>query len=173
MGPCFTSGRRAVSGRCAATTSATNMVCTGNGTVSRNTHSRATRPPWTQGVPVARGVSNSMSSQLVLPRSPSLFVTSNIVGPLLVAVGVGLVGYLGLLWFNAATFLAPIAVWLMGIHPPAKERGRDDGEPGRRPNLGRDILPSPGACSRSSGTPASTAPVRPPAMCRAAPWRSA
>lgn len=54
----------------------------------------------------------------------SLFVTSNIVGPLLVAVGVGLVGYLGLLWFNAATFLAPIAVWLMGIH----RRPRSGGE---------------------------------------------
>ncbi|MFE6522597.1 MFS transporter [Streptomyces sp. NPDC057794] len=80
---------------------------------------------------------NAARSRAVLS---SLFVTSNIVGPLLVAVGVGLVGYLGLLWFNAATFLAPIAVWLMGVHPPAKERGADGAGPGRRPTLVRDIL---------------------------------
>jgi MFS family permease len=78
---------------------------------------------------------NAARSRAVLS---SLFVTSNIIGPLLVAAGVGLVGYLGLLWFNAATFLAPIAVWLMGIHPPAKD-GRRDGGPGRRPALFRDI----------------------------------
>jgi MFS family permease len=80
---------------------------------------------------------NAARSRAVLS---SLFVTSNIVGPLLVAVGVGLVGYLGLLWFNAATFLAPIAVWLLGIHPSAKAQRRGDGEPGRRPALIRDIL---------------------------------
>ncbi|MFF8675005.1 MFS transporter [Streptomyces sp. NPDC015242] len=80
---------------------------------------------------------NAARSRAVLS---SLFVTSNIVGPLLVAVGVGLVGYLGLLWFNAATFLAPIAVWLMGVHPPAKERGAGGAGPGRRPTLVRDIL---------------------------------
>ncbi|MEU3340624.1 MFS transporter [Streptomyces sp. NPDC002144] len=80
---------------------------------------------------------NAARSRAVLS---SLFVTSNIVGPLLVAVGVGLVGYLGLLWFNAATFLAPIAVWLLGIHPPAKAPRRGDDEPGRRPALIRDIL---------------------------------
>ncbi|MFF9677464.1 MFS transporter [Streptomyces eurythermus] len=78
---------------------------------------------------------NAARSRAVLS---SLFVTSNVIGPLLVATGVGLVGYLGLLWFNAATFLAPIAVWLMGIHPPAKDGPRDGG-PGRRPALFRDI----------------------------------
>ncbi|MER5639487.1 MFS transporter [Kitasatospora sp. NPDC002227] len=67
----------------------------------------------------------------------SLFTASNIAGPLLVAAGAGLVGYLGLLWFNAATFLAPVAVWLLGIRPPAKARPA----PGpRRPGLGREIL---------------------------------
>ncbi|MFY1675461.1 MFS transporter [Streptomyces sp. WMMC905] len=80
---------------------------------------------------------NAARSRAVLS---SLFVTSNIVGPLLVAVGVGLIGYLGLLWFNAATFVAPIIVWLLGIHPPAKEHKPRGGEAGRRAGLGRDIL---------------------------------
>lgn len=65
----------------------------------------------------------------------SLFVVSNVVGPLVVAVGLGWVGYLGLLWFNAATFLAPVIVWLIGIHPPPVRRPA-----GPRTGLFRDIV---------------------------------
>ncbi|WP_424187151.1 MFS transporter [Actinokineospora sp. G85] len=64
----------------------------------------------------------------------SLFVVSNVVGPLVVAVGIGVAGYPGLLWFNAATFMAPILVWLAGVHPPRVER-----KPGRA-TLSRDIV---------------------------------
>jgi predicted MFS family arabinose efflux permease len=94
------------------------------------------RAGWIAGVPTMFP-RNAARSRAVLS---SLFVTSNIVGPLLVAVGVGLIGYLGLLWFNAATFLAPIVVWLIAVHPPAKERVRREPGAGRRPGLGRDIL---------------------------------
>lgn len=95
------------------------------------------RAGWIAGVPSMFPRDAARSRALL----SSLFVTSNIVGPLLVAVGVGLIGYLGLLWFNAATFLAPIAVWLMGIHPPAKvymTKERGAGKPG--PGLTRDIV---------------------------------
>ncbi|MBB1252600.1 MFS transporter [Streptomyces sp. OF3] len=92
------------------------------------------RAGWIAGVPTMFP-RNAARSRAVLS---SLFVTSNIVGPLLVAAGVGLIGYLGLLWFNAATFLAPIIVWLIGVHPPTKERVPRGA--GRRPGLGRDIL---------------------------------
>ncbi|MFF2142922.1 MFS transporter [Kitasatospora sp. NPDC058190] len=90
------------------------------------------RSGWIAGV---KGMfpDNAARSRAVLS---SLFVTSNIVGPLIVAAGVGLVGYLGLLWFNVATFLAPIAVWLVGVHPPAKS-GRSSAE---HPGLVRDII---------------------------------
>ncbi|MBB1261292.1 MFS transporter [Streptomyces alkaliterrae] len=94
------------------------------------------RAGWIAGVPTMFPRSAARSRAVL----SSLFVTSNIVGPLLVAVGVGTVGYLGLLWFNAASFLAPIVVWLLGVHPPAKERVPRDAESGRRPGLGRDIL---------------------------------
>lgn len=93
------------------------------------------RAGWITGVP-GMFPNNAARSRAVLS---SLFVTSNIVGPLLVAAGVGLIGYLGLMWFNAATFLAPIAVWLIGIHPPARKRGPAAGV-GPRPSLVRDIL---------------------------------
>lgn len=90
------------------------------------------RAGWMAGVPS------------MFPRNPgrsrallsSLFVVSNIIGPLLVAVGIGPLGYLGLLWFNAATFVAPIAVWLIGVHPPAIKRR----EPGGWTRLGHDIV---------------------------------
>lgn len=51
----------------------------------------------------------------------TLFVISRTVGPMLVAAALGPVGYLGLLWLNVATFLAPIGVWLMGVYPPRQE----------------------------------------------------
>lgn len=93
------------------------------------------RAGWIAGVP-GMFPDNAARSRAVLS---SLFVTSNILGPLLVAAGVGLVGYLGLLWFNAATFLAPIVVWLLGVHPPAKQR-TPGAAAGPRPSLTRDIL---------------------------------
>ncbi|MGW0711849.1 MFS transporter [Streptomyces sp. NPDC002643] len=89
------------------------------------------RMGWITGVP-SMFPDNAARSRAVLS---SLFVTSNIVGPLLVAAGVGLIGYLGLLWFNAATFLAPIVVWLIGVHPPAKAPTPRE----RRPGLARSI----------------------------------
>ncbi|MDH6221594.1 MFS transporter [Streptomyces pseudovenezuelae] len=90
------------------------------------------RSGWIAGV---RGMfpHNAARSRAALS---TLFVTSNVVGPIVVAVGVGLVGYLGLLWFNVASFLAPIAVWLAGVHPPAKDRP----VPRRPITLGRDII---------------------------------
>ncbi|MGX8909101.1 MFS transporter [Streptomyces netropsis] len=61
----------------------------------------------------------------MFPRGParargtlgSLFLVSQMTGPLLVAVSVGSLGCLGLLWFNAATLLAPMIVWWCGIRP--------------------------------------------------------
>ncbi|MFF5444122.1 MFS transporter [Streptomyces sp. NPDC012888] len=94
------------------------------------------RTGWITGVP-AMFPENAARSRAVLS---SLFVTSNIAGPVLVAAGLGLVGYLGLLWFNAVTFLAPIAVWLLGVHPPPVARdAKSPAGPGSRPHLGRDI----------------------------------
>lgn len=90
------------------------------------------RTGWIAGVP-GMFPDNAARSRAVLS---SMFVMSNIAGPLLVAAGVGLVGYLGLLWFNALTFVAPIVVWLLGIHPPARERRTVI----NRPSLGRDII---------------------------------
>lgn len=90
------------------------------------------RAGWITGVP-GMFPRNAAQSRAVLS---SLFVTSNIAGPLVVAAGVGLVGYLGLLWFNAATFIAPIIVWLLGVHPPAKKAQAVID----RPSLGRDII---------------------------------
>ncbi len=90
------------------------------------------RMGWITGVP-GMFPENAARSRAVLS---SLFVTSNIVGPLLVAAGVGLVGYLGLMWFNAATFLAPIVVWLIGVHPPA--RTHTSGQ--KRPGLARSVV---------------------------------
>lgn len=48
----------------------------------------------------------------------SLFVATRIAGALLFALSLHRLGYLGLLWINVATFLAPIAVWCLGIRPP-------------------------------------------------------
>ncbi|MDH6228067.1 MULTISPECIES: MFS transporter [Streptomyces] len=94
------------------------------------------RTGWITGVP-GMFPRNAARSRAVLS---SLFVTSNIAGPLLVAVGLGLVGYLGLLWFNAATFLAPVVVWLLGVHPPAKARPATAAGGRLVSGLGRDIL---------------------------------
>jgi MFS family permease len=52
----------------------------------------------------------------------SLFVATRIAGAVVFAAALPVLGYKGLLWVNAMTFLAPIAVWLMGIHPPQLPR---------------------------------------------------
>jgi MFS family permease len=58
----------------------------------------------------------------------SLYTITNVVGPLLVSAALFWVGYTGLLWFNVLTFFAPIAVWLMGVHPPRRRpAGGGDG----------------------------------------------
>ncbi|WP_018587548.1 MFS transporter [Salinispora arenicola] len=58
----------------------------------------------------------------------SLFVATTIIGPVIVASTIGLVGYRGLLWINLATFVAPLVVWFLGIHPPPiKHKTADSG----------------------------------------------
>ncbi|MEU2915878.1 MFS transporter [Streptomyces massasporeus] len=57
----------------------------------------------------------------------SLYQVTNVVGPLLVSAALLWTGYPGLLWFNVVTFLAPIAVWLAGVHPP-RRRPADGGD---------------------------------------------
>lgn len=52
----------------------------------------------------------------------SLFVATTIIGPLLVGVLLARVGYVGLLWLNTLSFLAPVAVFLAGIRPAPKVR---------------------------------------------------
>jgi MFS family permease len=52
----------------------------------------------------------------------SLYFTSLLIGPAIVGLGLAALGYPGLLWLDLATFFAPIAVWLMGVHPPKRER---------------------------------------------------
>lgn len=85
----------------------------------------AYRQGWMAGVPA------------MFPEGPvrargtlsSLYVSSTILGPMILGVSVGWLGYLGLLWVNLATFCAPIAVWMAGVHPPAERpaaRGADD-----------------------------------------------
>lgn len=74
----------------------------------------------------------------------SLYVSSTIVGPMLVGATVGWLGYLGLLWVNMATFCAPIAVWMMRVHPPkpsarAADEGAGDAARAARTGLWRDI----------------------------------
>ncbi|MDI3424238.1 MFS transporter [Streptomyces luteolus] len=78
----------------------------------------AYRTGWMTGVPRmfpdtpvrARGMLNS------------LFFATTLIGPVLVAGCLPFMGYSGLLWLNLATFFAPIAVWLAGVHPPRVSR---------------------------------------------------
>ncbi|WP_159771832.1 MFS transporter [Streptomyces sp. HM190] len=78
----------------------------------------------------------------MFPRSPArargalggLFLATQAGGALVVAAAVPWVGAVGLLWFNAATMLAPMAVWWCGIRPapltepaPRKEPVGDKG----------------------------------------------
>jgi MFS family permease len=52
----------------------------------------------------------------------SLYVSSTILGPMILGITIGWLGYLGLLWVNLATFCAPIVVWMLGVHPPNVRR---------------------------------------------------
>jgi sugar phosphate permease len=47
----------------------------------------------------------------------TLYFLSSVVGPLIVAALLPVLGYIGLLWLNLATFCAPIVVWFTGIKP--------------------------------------------------------
>ncbi|WP_051839754.1 MFS transporter [Streptomyces sp. NRRL F-5126] len=64
----------------------------------------------------------------------SVFFTTTVTGPLLTTATLPWIGYTGLLWLNATTFAAPIAVWLMGIHPPRQRRA-----PAARPRTGHGV----------------------------------
>ncbi|MGY0232578.1 MFS transporter [Longispora urticae] len=66
------------------------------------------------------GVASMFPANAVRARGSlgSLYVVTNVVGPLLVALALTRISYAGLLWVNVATFLAPIGVWLAGVHPP-------------------------------------------------------
>jgi MFS family permease len=91
----------------------------------------AYRLGWMTGVPAM------FPDQAVRARGTlsSLYVGSTILGPMILGATVGWLGYVGLLWVNLATFGAPIMVWLLGIHPPA----RDLAVPGRaRFRIGRE-----------------------------------
>jgi MFS family permease len=78
----------------------------------------AYRQGWMTGVP-AMFPDNPVRSRGTLS---SLYVTSTILGPLVLGAALHWVGYLGLLWANLATFGAPAAVWLAGVRPPAVDR---------------------------------------------------
>lgn len=54
----------------------------------------------------------------------SLYVSSTILGPMILGATVGWLGYLGLLWVNLATFGTPIVVWMVGVRPPNVPRAR-------------------------------------------------
>jgi len=47
----------------------------------------------------------------------TLYLAAVVIGPLLTAVLLGKIGYIGLLWFNVATYAAPIVVWYAGVQP--------------------------------------------------------
>ncbi|WP_221349403.1 MFS transporter [Streptomyces beigongshangae] len=77
----------------------------------------------------------------MFPRSPArargtlggLFLTTQTGGALVVAVAVPWAGTVGLLWFNAATMLAPMVVWWCGIRPvPLTEAAPHAGPGGDR-----------------------------------------
>ncbi|MFX4303728.1 MFS transporter [Alicyclobacillus tolerans] len=52
----------------------------------------------------------------------TLYVASTILGPLLVTVGLPTIGYLGLLWANLISYIAPMIVWWIGVHPPRVQK---------------------------------------------------
>jgi len=89
------------------------------------------RAGWMAGVPGMFPDAAARSRGLL----STLFVLSNITGPLMLAALVPWVGYLGVLAINALTFLAPIAVWLIGVHPPR----RLPKSGGMRVSLGGDL----------------------------------
>ncbi|MGH3345222.1 MAG: MFS transporter, partial [Carbonactinosporaceae bacterium] len=83
----------------------------------------AYRQGWMSGIPTMFP-SNAVRTRGTLG---SLYVASTIIGPAIVGVGLSWLGYLGLLWLNLATFVAPIVVWWLGIHPPPPVARTDPG----------------------------------------------
>jgi hypothetical protein len=79
----------------------------------------AYRQGWMTGVP-AMFPDNPVRSRGTLS---SLYVSSTILGPLILGATLGSLGYLGLLWANLATFGAPAIIWLAGLRPPARDPG--------------------------------------------------
>jgi MFS family permease len=55
----------------------------------------------------------------------SLFFTTVLIGPVIVAASLSRIGYTGLLWANMVTFFAPIAVTAIGIYPPRSSPRKD------------------------------------------------
>lgn len=70
----------------------------------------------------------------------SCYVATTVIGPGLAAALVARVGYDVLLWFNLLTFVAPIVVWQMGIHPAPVAPDRPRSSPGRELAAGWSIL---------------------------------
>lgn len=70
----------------------------------------------------------------------SCYVATTIVGPAMAAALVNGVGYEALLWFNLVTFVAPIVVWRMGIHPAPVAGERPRSSPVRELVAGWRIL---------------------------------
>ncbi|HEX8582318.1 MAG TPA: MFS transporter [Acidimicrobiales bacterium] len=70
----------------------------------------------------------------------SCYVATTVIGPGLAAALVDGVGYELLLWFNLLTFVAPIVVWRMGIHPAPADPNRPRSSPARELAAGWAIL---------------------------------
>ncbi|MEU3855242.1 MFS transporter [Streptomyces sp. NPDC029554] len=49
----------------------------------------------------------------------SMYLATTMAGPVIAAALLPYLGYLGLLWLNLPTFFVPLAVWALGVHPPA------------------------------------------------------
>ncbi|MBT2480125.1 MFS transporter [Streptomyces sp. ISL-94] len=102
------------------------------------------RAGWIAGVP-GMFPHNAARSRAVLG---SLFVTSNIAGPLLVAVGVGLVGYLGLLWSTRPPSWPPSS---SGSSASTRPRRRPAPRRTRNPGTRRQRAPAAPGTSWTAG----------------------
>ncbi|MEW2287348.1 MFS transporter [Streptomyces sp. NPDC047841] len=49
----------------------------------------------------------------------SMYLATTMAGPVIAAALLPHLGYPGLLWLNLPTFFVPLAVWALGVHPPA------------------------------------------------------
>lgn len=72
------------------------------------------------------GVASQFPADPVRARGSlsTLYWVAQVIGPLVVAVVLPWQGFAALLWFNVATFLAPIAVWVAGVTPPRRSVDR-------------------------------------------------